>query len=109
GLLPSAEPSPPSSHTPADAPACRQAAGVVFSGKWQATTWPGASSSRGGGTVRHTSCAFQHLVWNRQAGGGVSALGTSPVSPPPPRRCRSPSSERAAGSGSGTADSSATV
>src|SRR5207249_1783174 len=84
GLLPSAEPSSPSSHTAAGAPARRQAAGVVFSGKWHATWWPGASSSRGGGTVRHTSCAFQHRVWNRQAGGGLSGLGTSPV-----RRTRS--------------------
>ena len=43
-----------------------QAGWGMFSGKWHATMWPGASSSSGGGTVRHTSCAFQHRVWKAQ-------------------------------------------
>ena len=49
------------------------------------------SSANGGSSVRHTSCAFQHRVWNRQAAGGFNGLGTSPVSrirsrfPLPPR------------------------
>ena len=91
------------------------------SGKWHAARWPGASSSSGGSVVWQMSCAFQHLVWNRQPGGGFSGLGTSPVSRIRSRRMRglsvpgpaaSPAAvpvRAAAGSGTGTADSSATV
>ena len=81
----------------------------MFSGKWHATMWPGASSSSGGGTVRHTSCAFQHRVWNRHAGGGLSGLGTSPTRRIRSRRYLPPASVRCVGSGMGTADSNATV
>ena len=77
--------------------------GQVFSGKWQATLWPGTSSASGGSVVRQISCAFQHRVWNRHAGGGVTGLGTSPVS-----RMRFPR-PRLPGLDEGTADSSATV
>ena len=52
----------------------------AFSGKWQATRCPGASSSNGGSCVLQMSCAFQHRVWNRHAGGGLIGLGTSPWS-----------------------------
>ena len=80
--------SPPSSHTSGGAPGGQPK--PVFSGKWHATWWPGASSASGGSSVRHTSCAFQHRVWNRQAGGGLSGLGTSRVSRIRSRRCRCP-------------------
>lgn len=76
---------------------------VVFSGKWQAAWCPGDSSTSGGSTCLQMSCAFQQRVWNRQAGGGSSGLGTSPCSR---IRLRSP---RSLGSGIGTADSSALV
>ena len=79
----------------------------VFSGKWQATWCPGFSSASGGSWVRHTSWAFQQRVWNRQAGGGFSGLGTSPVSRMRSRRCLRPSLRT--GAGTGTADISATV
>ena len=58
--------------------------------------------------MRQISSAFQHLVWNRQAGGGLSGLGTSPASLIRSRRLRCPFAAWA-GSGTGTADSSATV
>jgi hypothetical protein len=58
--------------------------------------------------VRQICCAFQHLVWNRQAGGGLSGLGTSPSSLIRWRRSRWPV-EPVSGSGTGTAESNATV
>ena len=75
----------------------------AFSGKWQATSCPGASCSSGGSWVLQMSCAFQHRVWNRQAGGGLIGLGTSPWS-----RIRSRWVRREV-SGTGTADISAVV
>ena len=68
---------------------------------------PGTSSLSGGSSVRQISCAFQHRVWNRQAGGGLSGLGTSPLSRMRSRRAARPSLRT--GSGTGTADISATV
>src|SRR5262249_60265889 len=69
----------------------------VFSGKWQAAWCPGASSTSGGSVVRQISCAFQHRVWKRHAGGGLTGLGTSPVN-----RIRFPR-PRAPGAGEGPA------
>ncbi len=80
----------------------------MFSGKWQATWWPETSSASGGSCVRQICCAFQHLVWKRQAAGGLSGLGTSPSSLIRWRRSRWPS-VLVSGSGTGTAESSATV
>lgn len=73
----------------------------AYSGKWQATRWPGASSASGGSWVRQMSWVFQQRVWNRQAPGGFSGLGASPVS----RILRL----RRVGSSTGTAESMATV
>src|SRR5215469_9218361 len=83
-------------------------AAELFSGKWQATLCPDTSSASGGSCVLQISWAFQHLVWNRHAGGGFSGLGTSPVSRMRSLRARVPPSPRT-GSGTGTADISATV
>ncbi len=66
------------------------------------------SSASGGSCVRQICCAFQHRVWNRQAGGGASGLGTSPSSLIRSRRSRCPVA-LVSGSGTGTAESRATV
>src|SRR4029077_2303653 len=73
-----------------------------LSGKWQAARVPVSRSSSGGSSSEQSSCAFGQRVWKRQALGGFAGLGTSPLS-----RRRSPA--RAAGSATGTADSSAPV
>ena len=75
-------------------------------GKWQAI-WcvPPSTTASGGSCAAQISCAFQHRVRNRQPDGGLIGLGTSPVS-----RIRSRwALSRRAGSGTGTADISATV
>lgn len=53
--------------------------------------------------MRQTSCALGHLGWKVQPGGGAAGLGGSPSRTIRSRR------RSAAGSGSGTADSSALV
>src|SRR5690242_802597 len=53
-------------------------AGTV-SGKWQATTCPGASSLGGGSSFAHRSVARGHLVRNRHPLGGLIGDGGSPL------------------------------
>ena len=87
----------------AAAPADRGAGPSTFSGKWQATWWPGASSTSGGAT-----CAADLL---RLPAAGVEAAGGRRVGRARRVALRRICSRRPArsGSGTGTADSSATV
>ena len=78
------------------------------SAKWQATSCPVASGRRTGSCVTHSSglprrSRSQQRVWKRQPDGGLAGLGTSPVRM---IRRRRPSMT---GSGTGMADSRATV
>ncbi len=73
-----------------------------FSGWWQATCWPGFSSTSGGSTVVQICVAFQHLSLIHI--GGEIGEGTSPLS-----RIRSLLAFLRRGSGIGTADMSALV
>src|SRR5512132_843172 len=69
--------------------------------KWHATTCAGATSASFGSSWRQRSNAYGHRVWKRQPAGRSMGLGTSPESI---NRLR-----RTVGSGTGTADSSASV
>ena len=75
----------------------------LTSAKWQATGWPWPRSISAGSSSAQMSCAFQQRVRNRQPDGGSTGLGTSPSSTIR-WRCA-----LLAGSGTGTADSSAWV
>src|SRR5262249_46896657 len=75
----------------------------VFSGKWQALRWSGACSSSAGLSTRQRSWAFQQREAKTQPAIGAVRSGGSPSSM---IRLRPRST---AGSGSGTAESSAIV
>ena len=62
------------------------------SAKWQAAQCPGRSSRRRGSRSEHSGAAIGHRVLNRQPGGGLAGLGTSPL--------RMTRSRRASSSGS---------
>src|SRR5262245_25645765 len=68
---------------------------------WQAAKWLGSISTGTGGVVAHSSVAYRQRVRNRQPDGGLAGSGRSP--------CSSIGCRWAAGSGSGTADISASV
>src|SRR6185369_3318408 len=67
--------------------------------KWQAAARPLASATSAGISARQRSRTCGQRVWKRQPGGGAIGLGTSPS--------RMMRFRRAAGSGTGTAESSA--
>src|SRR3954453_2732318 len=69
--------------------------------KWHATWWPGSISRRAGTSSLHRGTIYGQRVWKRQPGGGLSGLGTSP--------CTTSLVRLMAGSGTGTAASSASV
>src|SRR5690606_14544725 len=71
--------------------------------RWQATERVSSSGASGGSTSRQMGIATGHRVWKRQPGGGLKALGTSPLTT---MRGRSAS---ATGSATGTADNNAWV
>ncbi len=71
--------------------------------KWQATWRPGITSSSGGSIWWQTGCAMGQRVQKLQPLGGFAGDGTSPF-----RMIRARVDSRA-GSGSGTAESSATA
>ena len=51
---------------------------TLSSGKWQAATWPGASSRSTGASVLHCAWARGQRGWKWQPVGGWIGLGTSP-------------------------------
>ena len=59
---------------------CGFRSGQRITGKWQAASWPGAFSSSGGCTSRHSGCARGQRGLKRHPSGGLSGLGTSPSS-----------------------------
>ena len=86
----------------------RDAGGVpprarISSQKWQAVKWFGSTSISGGSFSRHSSWANGQRGWKRQPVGGLTGLGTSPV------RIMRWRLRSIAGSGIGTAESSALV
>src|SRR6185295_15738377 len=68
---------------------------------WQATQWPAEISLSTCSFSEHEGTRSEHRVWKRQPDGGLIGLGTSPS-----RMIRL---RRTAGSGMGTAESSASV
>src|SRR5437588_8246383 len=72
------------------------------SGKWQAVRVPLPLSSSGGSFCEQSGCALGQRVWKRHPDGGDAGLGTSPLNNRRSLPC-------AAGSATGTAESSAPV
>src|ERR1700726_4526063 len=74
----------------------------AYSRRWHATQWPGRLSRNCGTSALHSgSLRIGQRVWKWQPDGGASGLGTSP--------CSMIRLRRAFGSGTGIAESSASV
>jgi len=80
--------------------ACARTAGGR-SRRWQATWWPGSTSRISGSSCEQRVNAWGQRVRKRQPEGGLIGLGTSPL--------RMMRRRAASGSGTGTADRSASV